>query len=69
MRPVISVYEGVKQESKKILRICVAIISHNVAADNVTKLGTENMLSDLLYADDFVWMSETIDGLKNNIRK
>ena len=27
------------------------------------------MLSELLYADDLVLMSETIDGLKNNFTK
>ena len=36
-----------------------------VMVDVVTGLDRESVLSELLYADDLVLMSETIEGLKN----
>ena len=34
--------------------------------DVVSEFTREGSLSDLLYADDLVLMSETIEGLRNN---
>ena len=36
-----------------------------MVVDVVTELAREGMLSELLYADDLVPMSETIEGLRN----
>ena len=35
--------------------------------DVVTEFAREGALSELLYADDLVQISETIDGLRNNL--
>ena len=45
-------------------RICVATFSFlfAVEVDARTNLARECVLSDLLYADDLVLMSDTIDG-------
>ena len=40
-----------------------------VVADNVTELTTDSVLSELLYADDLVLMSEAIEGLRNKFIK
>ena len=40
-----------------------------VVIDLVIKLATEGSLSELLYADDLVLMSETIKGLRNKFLK
>ena len=37
--------------------------------DVVTEFAREGALSELLYADDLVLMSETIDGLRNKLIK
>ena len=37
--------------------------------DVVTELTREGVLSELLYADDLVLISETYDALKNKLRK
>ena len=36
-----------------------------VWVDNVTELAREGALSELLYGNDFIQMSETIEGLSN----
>ena len=36
-----------------------------VVVNVVTKFTTEGVLSELLYADDLILMSETIEGLRN----
>ena len=36
-----------------------------VVVDVVTEFGSEGALIELLYADDLVLMSETIEGLRN----
>ena len=36
-----------------------------VVVDVVTELAREGALSELLYADDLILMSETIEGLRN----
>ena len=40
-----------------------------VVVDVVTEFVREGALSELLYADDLVLMSETIEGLKNKFLK
>ena len=40
-----------------------------VVIDVVTELAREGALSELLYADDLVQMSETIEGLRNKFLK
>ena len=40
-----------------------------LVVDVVTELVREGVLCELLYADDFVLMSETIEGLWNKFRK
>ena len=40
-----------------------------VVVDVVTKFAREDALSELLYADDLVLMSETIEGLRNRFLK
>ena len=40
-----------------------------VVVDVVTELAREGVLSELLYADDLVLMSETIDGLRTMFMK
>ena len=40
-----------------------------MVVDVVTEFAREGMLSELLYADDSVLMSETIEGLRNKFLK
>ena len=40
-----------------------------VVVDVVTEFAREGALSELLYADDLVLMSETIEGLRNKFLK
>ena len=40
-----------------------------VVVDVVTELARECVLSELLFADDLVLMSETIEGLRNKFIK
>ena len=40
-----------------------------VVVDIGTEFATESVLSELLYADDLVLMSETIEGLRNKFFK
>ena len=40
-----------------------------VVVDVVTELAREGVLSELLHADDFVLLSETIEGLRNKFLK
>ena len=40
-----------------------------VTADVVIELARQGVLSELLYADNLIIMSETIERLKNKLRK
>ena len=40
-----------------------------VVVDVVTELARQDEISELLYSDDLVSMSETIEGLRNKFRK
>ena len=41
-------------------------LSFGVVVDVVTELVREEVISELLYADDLIMMSEIIKGLRNN---
>ena len=45
--------------------ICAVTFCFSVVVDVVTEFVREGMLSELLYANDLVLMSETIEGLRN----
>ena len=78
-RSVMSLYEGektrVRVDSELSDEFEVEVGMHQgsvlspflftVVADVVTELAREGVLSELLYADDLVMMSETIKGLSN----
>ena len=65
-----------RQESEWILRslrlkcgctkdLCCHLLFFAILEDVVTELAKDRVLSELLYADDIVLMSETIEGLSN----
>ena len=49
--------------------ICAAIFFSAVVVDVVTEFARKEGQSDLLYVDDLVLMSETIDGVRNKFSK
>ena len=82
-RSVMSLYEGAKtrvcvdSELSKEFEVNVGIHQGSVllpflfavVVDVVTESSREGAISELLYADDIVLMSETIKGLRNKILK
>ena len=50
-------------------RICAVTLSFGIGSGCVNELASEDALSELLYADYLVLISETIDGLRNMFRK
>ena len=74
VRSVMSLYEAAKtrvrvdSELSEVFedapRICVVTFSFSVVVD-VAKFAREGAPNELLYADDLLLMSETIEGLKN----
>ena len=83
VRSVMSLYEGAKTrarvDSELSEELVVKVGMHQgsvlspflfaVVVDAVTELAREFAPSELLYADDFVLMSETIEGLRNKFLK
>ena len=45
--------------------MCAVTFFSGVVVDVVTELARQSALSELLYADDLVLLSETIEGLRN----
>ena len=48
-------------------RSVLSPLPFTVVVDVVTEFAREGALSELLYADDLVLMSETIEGLRNKL--
>ena len=83
VKSVMSLYEGAKtrvrvdSELSEEIEVKVgmhkgSVLSHflfAVVVDVVTELAREGVLSKLLYADDLVLMSETIEELRNKFLK
>ena len=77
---MISLYEGARTrdrvDSELLDELIVRVGMHQgsvlppflfaVVVDVVTELSREGSLSELLYADDLVLMTETMDGLRSN---
>ena len=49
--------------------LCCQLYLSALVVDVVTEFGREGVLSQLLYADELVVMSETIEGLKYKVLK
>ena len=49
--------------------LCCHLFCFAVVVDVVTEFASERALSELLYAEDIVMMSETIEGLRNKLLK
>ena len=82
VRSVMSLYEGVKWfrldselSEEFVVKVCMhqefvlSTFIFAVLVDVVTDLARESVLSQLLYADNLVLMSETIQGLRNKFFK
>ena len=82
VRSVRSLYEGAKTivrldyELSREFEVNVGLCHGSVLSPflfvvvvDATELSREGMLSELLYADDLVLMSETIEGLRNTFLK
>ena len=82
VRSVMSLYEGEKtrlfvdSELKSFMLtwlctkdLCCHLFLFAGVVDVFTELAREGVLSELMYADDLVLMSETIEGLRNNFLK
>ena len=76
-RSVTSLYEGVDSELLEEFEVKVGMLQGSVLSpflfagvvDVVTEFARECVLSELLYTDDLVLMSETIEGLWDNLIK
>ena len=83
VRSVMSLYEGAKtrvrvdSELSEEFEVKIGMDQGSVLSpflfaavvDVVTEFAREGVLSQLLYVDDLVLMSETIDGLRNKLLK
>ena len=77
-RSVISLYgaktrvrveSDLSEENEVLWRCVVSSFIFVVVVHAVTELARYSALSELLYTDDLVMMSETIEGLRNKIKK
>ena len=58
----------IREQSMHTPSICVITFSFYIIANNVTELAREGALRELLWADELVLHSETIQGLMNKLK-